>query len=43
MTVNVMQKIGRLIEVQSLIDVEVVCIVRAWQIRQTRELKKKSF
>lgn len=38
MTVNVMQKNGRLIEIHSDVDIATVCVVGAWQICQTREL-----
>lgn len=41
MTVNVMQKYCRLIEIGSFIDIDVVCIVGAWQICQTRELVRR--
>lgn len=32
MTVNVMQKNGRLIEVRSDVDIAFVCVVGAWQV-----------
>lgn len=38
MTVNVMQKNGRLIEVHLNVDIAAVCVVGAWQICQTRKL-----
>lgn len=36
-----MQKYCRLIEIGSFIDIDVVCIVGAWQICQTRELERR--